>query len=102
MYELETSIGNITCKLPTSVIVAEAWALTDNMESNKYVILNCVVEPNLKDKALLDAYECSTPLDIVACIFQPGEISRIATVLMNLAGFNTNISHKLIKTVKKQ
>ena len=87
-------------KLPTSAIVADAWAMTNTMEANKFIIFNCVIEPNLKDKQLLETYDCLEPIDVVAAIFQVGEISRMATVLMNLAGFNGEIGHKLHKEVK--
>ena len=100
LYELETSIGDIVVKLPTSAIVADAWAMTNTMEANKFIIFNCVIEPNLKDKQLLETYDCLEPIDVVAAIFQVGEISRMATVLMNLAGFNGEIGHKLHKEVK--
>ena len=100
LYELETSIGTIVAKMPSSKIVADAWNLDDNMEGNQLLILECVVNPNLKDKELQRAYGCAEPLDIVAEIFEVGEISGIASELLKLAKFNGDIKSKIYKEVK--
>lgn len=99
-YAIETSIGEIICKLPTGGLVADAWSMTNTMEANKFVILNCCVEPNLKDSQLQKEFGCGEPLDIVAQIFQVGEISKLATLLMELAGFNKDLNHKVIADLK--
>lgn len=100
-YAIETSIGEIICKLPTSGLVAEAWGMADTMTANKFMILNCCVEPNLKDSQLQKEFGCGEPTDIVPLLFQVGEISRIPTLLMELAGFNQNLNHKVVSDVKK-
>lgn len=100
LYELETSIGDIVVKLPTSKLVADAWNFSSAMEGNKYLILECTVSPDLKSKELLDAYDVLEPMDIVPSIFQIGEISRIASVLLDLAGFNGSIKRKIHNDVK--
>lgn len=46
-----------------------------------------VVEPNLKDSALQQAYDCFSPLDIVEKIFTPIEADRIATQINILSGY---------------
>ena len=99
-YELETSIGDIVIKLPTSKIIADAWQFSDSVEGNKYLIRECTVSPDLKSKELLDAYEVADPMDIVPAIFQVGEISRIASVILDLAGFNGSIKSKLVGEIK--
>ncbi len=100
LYELETSIGDIVAKLPTSSTVADAWAMSNTMEGNKFLLFNCIIDPNLKDKQLQEAYDCLEPTDIVPAIFQVGEISRIASVLMERAGFGGDINYKIHKEVK--
>lgn len=100
LYDLETSIGEITVKIPTSSIVVDVWGMPDNMEANKFLIYECVVEPNLKDSQLQKEFGCGEPTDIVPAIFQVGEISTIATEIMNRAGFGGNISSKIHKEIK--
>ncbi len=100
LYELETSIGDIVARVPSSQIIADAWDMSDNMEGNQLLILECVVSPNLKDRELQKAYECVEPIDIVPALFQSGEISRIASALLKLAGFTGDIKSKLYKETK--
>ena len=100
LYELETSIGDIVVKIPTTQIVSDAWEINDNMQSNQLLILESVINPNLKDRELQEAYGCAEPIDIVPALFQSGEISRIASTLLKLAGFNGDIKSKLYKEIK--
>lgn len=56
-------------------------------EGDKYLCFESIKEPNLKDKALQEAYGCAVPMDIVDIIFAPGEIPQIAIECMKLAGY---------------
>lgn len=101
LYELETSIGVVVARVPDNKLVADSWNMTDSMEGNKYIILNSVVSPNLKDKTLQKSFNCVEPLDIVPALFDAGEIARIASALLNLAGYKgEKIVPKLYKEVK--
>lgn len=100
LYELETSIGNIVAKIPSTKIVTEAFDMSSNMEGNQFIILECVISPNLKDKELQQAYECVEPIDIVPALFASGEISRIASALLKVAGFTEDVKIKLFKETK--
>ena len=101
LYDFETSLGDFTFRVPDSKLVADAWNLTDNFEGNCFLILNCAVDPNLKAGALQKEFGCAEPIDIVTELFQAGEISRIATTLLNLAGFSADkIAHKLHNDIK--
>ena len=95
LYDLETSVGTITCSVPDAALVAEAWDMQDTSEGN-----SCV-EPNLHDRELQEAYNCVEPFDIVTEIFQAGEVAKIAGHLLKLAGFNSNVTSKLHQSVKK-
>ena len=46
-----------------------------------------IKEPNLKDKELQKAYECTEPTDILEQIFTRGEIADISTFALEEAGF---------------
>lgn len=100
LYDLETSVGTITCRIPSADIVAESWDMQDTSDGNKNLVFHCCVEPNLRDKDLLEAYGCAEPFDIVTEIFQAGEVAKIAGHLLKLAGFNGNVTSKLHKKIK--
>lgn len=100
LYELETSIGDIVVKLPTSKIAADSWAIKNTMDANCFIIQACVLEPNLNDKDLLKEFEVFDSIDVVKEIFQVGEIPAIASKLMDLAGFGESINAKVHKDVK--
>ena len=100
LYDMETSIGTITVKAPTASIVASSFEITERVEANKYIILECTVEPNLKAAELQQAYECLEPLDIVSALFPVGEIGRISDEIFNLAGYGTKITSALHKEIR--
>lgn len=96
-FDLDTSIGKITVKTPSRSFVAEASNLED---SDAYLIVQCVVEPNLSDKKLMEAYGCHEPTDIVEKLFKAGEIIGISKVIMKCAGFGEDIRAELHETAK--
>jgi hypothetical protein len=67
--------------------------------SDIHMVYNIVVEPNLKDKKLQDAYDCVEPTDIVEKLFEIGEIGQISGHGMMLAGYGTEV--KVVKDLKK-
>jgi len=100
LYDVETSIGTLVCRIPSAGLVSEAWDMKSTAEGNKYLVFQCVVEPNLKDKELQKAFKASEPFDVVTEIFLPGEVSKIAGHLLKLAGFEGNITSKIHSEVK--
>lgn len=87
LYDIETSIGTITVKQPDASFVADILKL-DNVK-NELMILDNVVEPNLKDKDLQKAYNCVEPTDIVGKLFKAGEVGNIATAIIKCAGYES-------------
>lgn len=69
-------------------------------DSDEYCVLNSVVEPNLKDPALLQAYQCAEPTDIVKKLFDAGEISAIALKIAKLSGYSKDIDFEVHKDLK--
>lgn len=53
----------------------------------KFGIIEGVVEPNLKDKTLLDHYKCATPLDLLDVLMLPGEIIDLFEKISIETGF---------------
>ncbi|MCS1392975.1 hypothetical protein NXZ77_15465 [Lysinibacillus boronitolerans] len=60
---------------------------TNDTDADEYMVYNTMVEPNLKDADLQKAYGCTLPTDIVAKIFEPGEIALLSEIAFELAGF---------------
>ena len=64
-------------------------------DGDAYLVLNCIVSPNLKDAKLQEAYGCVEPTDIVRKLFDAGEMTRIAVAILDCAGYNKNIVRKV-------
>lgn len=94
-------VGTFLFRLPTINDYQDAKAKAknrpDEFMENKYLIYTCCAEPALNDKELQDAYECKEPIDIVDKLFKFGEITSIAQILVDMAGFNDDY-----KTVVKK
>lgn len=94
-------VGAFLFRLPTINDYQDAQAKAKNRQNeameNKYLIYTCCVEPGLNNKELQDAYECKEPIDIVDKLFMIGEITSIAQILVDNAGFNNDY-----KTVVKK
>lgn len=97
LFDLTTSAGVITVKQPTVALVDEAIQTTND---DAYLIIECTVNPNLKDKSLLDAYGCLEPTDIPEKIFDAGEVRSIARKIMECAGFRKDIQSEIHKEIK--
>ncbi|QNB48210.1 hypothetical protein BR63_19205 [Thermanaerosceptrum fracticalcis] len=89
--------GLITIQKPSRQLCLDAIEM-GNAEGDAYLVYNSVVEPNLKDKELQDAFGCVSPLDIVEAIFEPGEIVSIAKECLVFAGYGDNV--KLVDEIK--
>lgn len=83
--------GVITIEKPSIETVIDATKIDDGVESDKYLVYNCIIEPNLRDKELQKEYGCIEPTEILK-IFADGEISSIAKECMNLAGYGGSVS----------
>ncbi|WP_342504201.1 hypothetical protein [Lysinibacillus sp. FSL L8-0126] len=59
----------------------------NDTDADVYMVYNTMVEPNLKDAELQKAYGCTLPTDIVAKIFDPGEIEQLSGMALELAGY---------------
>ena len=95
--------GTFLFRVPTLLDYEDAEAYgkkRDNgYEENKFLIHACCLEPNLKDSELLEAYGVKNPIDIVDKLFMVGEVSSIATTLVQKAGFDKD-SYKVVEKAK--
>lgn len=69
------------------------------------VVLKGVVEPNLKDKELLQHYHAPTPAELLPKILNAGEITELNDIIQRLSGYKqTNaqiIQQEAAEKVKK-
>jgi len=100
LYDIETSVGTIVCRIPTAATIAECWDMQPASDGNKMLVFQSCVEPNLKDRDLKEAFDAAEPFDVVDAIFLPGEISKIAGQILKVAGFNNDVTSKLHVEVK--
>lgn len=63
---------------------------TDGNLFLRLVVANGVVDPDFSNAQLLASQECFTPDQLVQKLLLPGEIARIAEIIMDLSGFNDN------------
>ena len=97
LFDLTTSMGVITFKQPGRALVAESVNMDD---SDPYLIMECAVEPNLKDKSLLEAYGCAEPTDLPEKMFTSGEVNMIARKLYEIAGYRKDIQAEVHEVAK--
>lgn len=88
--------GTIKVQKPSRDICMAAY---ENDRSDEYLVYECVVEPNLKDKNLHETYGVVDPLDIVSEVFEAGEISYLGMTLLSLAGYD-DLAVKLVDDIK--
>ncbi len=88
--------SEITIQAPTSSLILEAQerGADEATKADTYLVYQCMIEPDLKDKKLQEAFECVEPMDIVDLIFLPGEVASIADKIMTLGGFGGGVSIK--------
>ncbi len=94
--EIDSLDGEVTIKAPTNALLLEAQTMgqDDATKADVYLVYQCMVEPNLKDKKLQEAFKCVEPMDVVNEIFMPGEIASIADKIMGLGGFGNGVHLK--------
>lgn len=81
--------GDIKIKEVDYGFFNECIQIMDNDKCNIKLIYNGVIEPNLKDQTLQDAYGCTEPYDIVQAIFTNSFVrERIAREIIALGEFN--------------
>jgi hypothetical protein len=64
---------------------------------NVHIVLAGVIEPNLKDKALMDKYKAPTPAELIKTMLLPGEIEDLSRAVERLSGYRSTT----VEEVKK-
>jgi hypothetical protein len=81
--------GNIVIGKPDRQLILEAMDMKDE-DGDLYLVYECVLEPNLKDKELQEAYGVNG-YEIVDAIFEVGEISSISKEITKFAGYGDSV-----------
>lgn len=92
-------MGQFKFRTPDMFDVIDSQAFKGGGHEEEYMIYTCMVEPNLRNAELQEAYECHEPFDIVDALFLPGEKQAIAQLLLDQAGYKDDIA-KVVSEVK--
>lgn len=60
-------------------------------DANVRIALAGLVDPDMKDKDLMEKFGCSTPGQLVEKVFKGGEIAAIADDITELSGFGGDV-----------
>ena len=63
-------------------------------------VIDGVVEPSIKDKKLLQHFDCVTPKELVKKLFLAGEIAELSNVITELSGYDKTEEDE--EEIKKQ
>lgn len=88
---IEQLDATVTIEKPNRSLILESFELGSS-EADDFLIYNCIVEPNLKDKELQKVYGCIEPTDIIEKIFDLGSIKGIAEQALSMAGFDSKVT----------
>ncbi|MFJ8261407.1 hypothetical protein ACIQ4I_05535 [Rummeliibacillus sp. NPDC094406] len=100
---IERLDATIVFEKPDRTLALESIEMTRDKdieagEADVHLIYNSIVEPNLKDPELQQAFNCAEPTDIISKIFEAGEIPKIAEEILKSAGYGAHIEK--VKQVK--
>lgn len=90
--------GYIVIEKPDRKLCLDTLDMEDSAEADEYLVYECVTEPSLKSTELHQAYGVVRPQDIVAEIFEPGEIANISREILKFAGYLDSV--KPVEDVK--
>ena len=62
-----------------------------------HIVLAGVISPNLRDQALMDKYDATTPVDALKALLLPGEIDDLAIRVEQLSGYKKEVTEEIRK-----
>jgi hypothetical protein len=78
-------------ELVSGVSVKGSVDLGKAYDANVKIALAGMVDPDMKDKDLMEKWGCSTPGQLIQKVFKGGELSAIADEITELSGFAGNV-----------
>lgn len=91
--------GTVTIKILDRAFISDCTEM-ENGEGNALIVYEGIVEPNLKDSKLHEAYGINNPVDIVDAIFLPGEADSLSGEIVKLSGYDKNSIQDVVEEVK--
>lgn len=81
----------ILIEKPSKELIYDSQDMQDEKDSDAYLVYECIKEPNLHSKELLDSFkdEIVQPFDILFEIFDTLEVTNIARELVKMAGYSS-------------
>lgn len=61
---------------------------------NAHLVVEGVIEPNLKNEELQKHFGCATPKDLAKLLFKGGELTNIANRITDISGFSQDIQEE--------
>lgn len=85
--------SEIVIKAPDRQLAFEliSKAQAGDQTADAFAVLQCVIEPNLKDSSLQEGLGVLSPLDVVDALFSPGEVAAISSHILKLSGFGNGV-----------
>lgn len=87
--------SNVKYKMADRIQIIKAQEL-GKYEADAALVYDNVVEPNLKDRTLQDAYGCNFPMEIVDKLFDPSEVVEISLSIIG----QRNVVSEVDKEIK--
>ncbi|AHM56411.1 hypothetical protein EAL2_c11130 [Peptoclostridium acidaminophilum DSM 3953] len=91
--------GTVTIKILDRSFISDCTEM-ENGEGNAHIVYEGIVEPNLKDTQLHEAYGIKNPADIVDMIFLPGEVDFLSGEIVKLSGYDSDSIKDVVEEVK--
>lgn len=92
-------MGVFSFRVPTLEDISNSEAFKGGKMADEHLVLNCCVQPNLKDGELLKEFGAVEPIDIIHKVFLIGEVKMIAVKILESAGYRED-QIKVIDSVK--
>lgn len=65
------------------------------VDMNLQLVLAGVVEPDLKNKELMEHFGCATPKDLAELLFPGGDLTALAAAITEISGFGEQVEDDL-------
>lgn len=65
---------------------------SDGQRANELVVINCVIDPDLTSEDFAKSVGCTTSEEVLHRFFKAGEISKLASYILEFSGFDASES----------
>ncbi len=94
------NVGTFKFKIPSKSLIEDSTKFDEKSGAgDEYIISETMVEPDLSNKELLEAYGVGTKIELVQQIFLPGVVATLSRKICEKAGYEEQVI-KEIDTLK--